>query len=83
MIHRALQFTTSYLVDSLDLFRYYKKLVGRAMAQVTDEQPFAVLDGEMNSIAVIVKPIAVIVKQRSRVATGSPNLKRLQPRAKL
>jgi hypothetical protein len=31
----ALEFTTSYLKDSLDLFRYYKKLAERAMEQVT------------------------------------------------
>jgi hypothetical protein len=42
----ALQFTTSYTEDSLTLFRYYKKLAAAAMAQVTDEQLFAILDGE-------------------------------------
>ena len=51
----ALKFTTSYLEDSLTLFRYYKKLAERAMEQVTDEQLFEVLDGEANSIAIIVK----------------------------
>ena len=50
----ALKFTTSYLEDSLTLFRYYKKLSERALEQVTDEQLFEVLDGEANSIAVIV-----------------------------
>jgi hypothetical protein len=34
----ALKFTTSYIEDSVDLFRYYKKLAERAMDQVTDEQ---------------------------------------------
>jgi len=51
----ALKFTTSYPEDSLTLFRYYKKLAERAMEQVTDEQLFAALDGESNSIAIIVK----------------------------
>ncbi|HTA71851.1 MAG TPA: DUF1572 domain-containing protein [Bryobacteraceae bacterium] len=51
----ALKFTTSYLEDSLTLFRYYKKLSERALEQVTDEQLSEVLDGEANSIAVIVK----------------------------
>jgi hypothetical protein len=51
----ALRFTTSYLEDSLTLFRYYKALAEKAMAQVTDEQLVAVLDEEMNSIAQIVK----------------------------
>jgi|CZKS01.1.fsa_nt_gi hypothetical protein len=34
----ALQFTTSYQEDSLAVFHYYKNLVERAIAQVTDEQ---------------------------------------------
>jgi hypothetical protein len=51
----ALEFTTSYLEDSLTLFAWYKKLAERAMDQVTDEQLFATLDGEANSIAIIVK----------------------------
>lgn len=54
----ALEFTTSYLQDSLTLFRHYKKLADRAMAQIRDEDLFAVLDGESNSIAVIVKHVA-------------------------
>jgi hypothetical protein len=60
----ALRFTTSYPVDSLDLFRYYKNLTERAMAQVTDEQLLQVLDGEMNSIAVIVKHMAGNMRSR-------------------
>ena len=60
----ALQFTTSYIEDSLTLFRYYKKLAAAAMEQVTDEQLFATLDGEMNSIAVIVKHMAGNMKSR-------------------
>lgn len=59
-----LRFTTSYLEDSLDLFRYYKNLAERAMAQVTDEQLVAVLDSEMNSIAVIVKHMAGNMRSR-------------------
>ena len=60
----ALQFTTSYLEDSLTLFRYYKNLAERAMAQVTDEQLLSVLDPEMNSIAVIVKHMAGNMRSR-------------------
>ena len=60
----ALKFTTSYLQDSLDLFRYYKKLAERAMAQVTDEQLFATLDDEANSIAVVVKHMAGNMRSR-------------------
>jgi hypothetical protein len=51
----ALDFTTSYLQDATSLFRYYKNLADRAMAQVTDEQLTLALDPEMNSIAIIVK----------------------------
>jgi hypothetical protein len=60
----ALELTTSYLKDSLTLFRYYKKLAERAMEQVTDEQLYAVLDGEMNSIAIIVKHMAGNMRSR-------------------
>lgn len=60
----ALKFTTSYLDDSLELFRYYKKLAERAMEQVTDEQLFAALDGESNSIAIIVKHMAGNMRSR-------------------
>ena len=54
----ALQFTTSYLEDTLSLFRYYKGLAERAIAQVTDEQLTAAFDEEMNSIAIIVKHLS-------------------------
>lgn len=60
----ALRFTTSYLEDSLELFRYYKSLGEKAMAQVTEEQLNAALDAEMNSIAVIVKHIAGNMRSR-------------------
>ncbi len=59
-----LKFTTSYLEDSLAVFRYYKTLSEKAMAQVTDEQLVAVLDGEMNSIAQIVKHMAGNMRSR-------------------
>jgi hypothetical protein len=60
----ALQFTTSYLADSLTLFRYYKGLGERALAQLSNEQLLAVLDGEANSIAVIVKHLAGNMRSR-------------------
>ena len=60
----ALKFTTSYPEDSLALFRYYKKLAERAMEQVTDEQLLTVLDGEANSIAIIVKHMAGNMRSR-------------------
>jgi hypothetical protein len=60
----ALQFTTSHIEDSIAVFRYYKKLADRAMEQVTDEQLFAVLDGEANSIAIVVKHMAGNLRSR-------------------
>src|SRR5271154_2822703 len=60
----ALQFTTSYIEDSLTLFRQCKKIADGAMAQLTDEQLYAALDGEMNSIAVIVKHMAGNMRSR-------------------
>jgi hypothetical protein len=60
----ALKFTTSYLEDSLALFRHYKKLAEGAIDQVTDEQLFTTLDEEMNSIAVIVKHMTGNMRSR-------------------
>jgi hypothetical protein len=62
----AHQFTTSYVKDSIDLFRYYKYLAERAMAQCPDEALFATLDGESNSIAIIVKHMAGNMRSRWR-----------------
>ena len=62
----TLELTTSYLQDSLAVFRYYKKLAERAMEQVTDEQLVAVLDDEMNSIALIVKHLTGNMRSRWR-----------------
>jgi hypothetical protein len=60
----ALEFTTSHLQDSISLLRYYKKLGEDAMAQVTDEELCLTLDGEMNSIAHIVKHMAGNMRSR-------------------
>jgi hypothetical protein len=60
----AHKFSTSYIEDSLSLFRYYKKLGEDAMEQLSDEQLFATLDPEMNSIAIIVKHIAGNMRSR-------------------
>ena len=60
----AHKFSTSYIEDSLSLFRYYKKLGEGAIEQVTDEQLFATLDAEMNSIAIIVKHITGNMRSR-------------------
>jgi uncharacterized damage-inducible protein DinB len=60
------EFTTSYLRDSLSLFRYYKKLAERAMEQCPDEALFTQLDPESNSIATIVKHMVGNMRSRWR-----------------
>jgi hypothetical protein len=60
----TLQFTTSYLEDSLAIFRQYKRLAEAAIAQLTDEQLCIKLDPEMNSIALIVKHMAGNMRSR-------------------
>ncbi len=80
----AHKLTTSYLEDSLSLLRYYKKVAEKAMVQVTDEQLLAVLDPEMNSIALIVKHMTGNMRSRwtdflssdgeKPIATAMPSL---------
>ncbi len=60
----ATLFTTSYLQDSLAVFRQYKKLAESAMEQVSDAQLSAALDPEMNSIAQLVKHLAGNMRSR-------------------
>src|SRR5437868_9718630 len=60
----AHEFSTSYLKDSLSLFRFYKKLAEGAMEQVSDEQLFVALDDESNSIAIVVKHMAGNMRSR-------------------
>ncbi len=58
------KFTTSYIEDATSLFRFYKRGGEGAMEQVTDEQLFATLDEEMNSIAIIVKHMVGNMRSR-------------------
>jgi len=60
----AHEFSTSYIQDSISLFRYYKRLAEKAMEQAPDEALFASLDAESNSIAVIVKHISGNMRSR-------------------
>jgi hypothetical protein len=62
----AHQLTTSYIKDSTELFRYYKKLVERSLVQCPDEGLFTALDNESNSIAIIVKHIVGNMRSRWR-----------------
>ncbi len=60
----ALKFTTSYVEDAFSLFHYYKRLAERAMEQVSDDDLFATIDPESNSIAVIVKHMTGNMRSR-------------------
>jgi uncharacterized damage-inducible protein DinB len=60
----AHQFSTSYVADSVSLFRYYQKLGERALAACPDEGLCAALDAESNSIAIIVKHLAGNMRSR-------------------
>jgi hypothetical protein len=59
-----LEFTTSYVKDSIDILRYYKKLGERAIEQALDEALLATPDPESNSIAIIVKHLAGNMRSR-------------------
>ena len=52
------QIIKNYHSDAVSSFRNYKKMAERAMEQVGDEEFFALINAEANSIAVIVKHIA-------------------------
>jgi uncharacterized damage-inducible protein DinB len=56
----------NYHSDAVRSFRSYKKLAERAIEQVSDEEFFAAIDAESNSLAVIVKHIAGNLHSRWR-----------------
>ena len=58
------QIIEGYHADALASFRNYKKLAERAIEQVSDEEFFAPIDEEANSIALIVKHIAGNLRSR-------------------
>jgi Protein of unknown function (DUF1572) len=58
------QLSTFYVRDAIGLFRYYKKLGERAIAQCRDEDLLLTLDPESNSIAIIVKHLAGNMRSR-------------------
>jgi hypothetical protein len=53
-----------FLADALAVFRKYKKLGEGAMAQLGDEEFFAQIDAESNSVALIVKHLAGNMRSR-------------------
>jgi len=62
----ALEFTTSYIKDSADTLRYYKKLAERSFEQLPDEMLTTAPDPGSNSIAIIVKHLSGNMRSRWR-----------------
>ncbi len=60
------QIIKNYHADAISSFRNYKKMAERAIEQISDEEFFALIDAEANSIAVIVKHIAGNLHSRWR-----------------
>jgi hypothetical protein len=60
----AVQFTTSYLEDSLAVLRQHKSMVERAISQIDEAALTRSLDPESNSIAVIMKHMAGNMRSR-------------------
>jgi Protein of unknown function (DUF1572) len=60
----AHQFTTDYVADSLAVLRQYKGLAEKAMAQISDEDFFRLIDPDANSVAIIVKHMAGNMRSR-------------------
>lgn len=60
----ALEFTTSYVKDSIEVLRHSKRLAERAIAQMPDQALVATLDAESNSVAIIVKHLAGNMRSR-------------------
>jgi hypothetical protein len=54
----ALEFTTSYLTDSIALFHHYKGMAEKAMAQCPDDAFARAIDPQSNSVATIVKHLS-------------------------
>jgi Protein of unknown function (DUF1572) len=60
------EYSTSFLKDTTDLLRYYKKLGDRAISQAPDAALTATPDPESNSIAIIVKHLSGNMRSRWR-----------------
>ena len=54
----------NFLFESIEGFRSYKKLAERAIEQVSDEEFFATIDAEANSIAAICKHVGGNLRSR-------------------
>ena len=62
----AHEFSTSYLKDSIAVFRAWKSLADKALAQVRDEEFHKTIDPESNSLAVIIKHMHGNMRSRWR-----------------
>jgi Protein of unknown function (DUF1572) len=60
-----------YLTDAVDQFRQLKDLGDRALAQVRDEDLFATLDPESNSLAILIQHMAGNLRSRWTDFLGS------------
>jgi hypothetical protein len=60
----ALEFTTSYLKDTTDTMRHYKRLAERALEQVPDEALFFTPAEGSNSIGIIMKHLSGNMRSR-------------------
>ena len=58
--------TENFLTDALRSFHSYKRLAERALEQVSDDEFFAQIDAESNSLAIIAKHIAGNLHSRWR-----------------
>ena len=63
-VRMAHQFSTSYLADTLAIYRQYKSWAEAAVNQVSDEHLTTTLDPESNSIATIMKHISGNLRSR-------------------
>jgi uncharacterized damage-inducible protein DinB len=55
---------TVYLRDLAFTFRYHKSVADRAIAQIADDDLYRLVDGEANSIAIIMKHVAGNLRSR-------------------
>ncbi len=60
----AMDLASQYIDEAFRILRGHKRLADDAIAQLSDEQFFAVLDGESNSVAVIVKHMSGNMRSR-------------------
>lgn len=64
MIQKIEEIVRNFHSDALLSFRNYKKMAERAVDQISDDEFFALIDEESNSIALIVKHIAGNLRSR-------------------